>query len=86
MPFFAKSAGELDLAAEREHVRRQPVGEDHGGIDLALAALRDGLVEKGGEGRQALPEDGGRGLVHREGHGCRSVGVRVLGRAEAAPV
>ncbi len=61
-------AAQLHLPGEREHVRCQPVGQEHGRVDLALGALVHRLVDDGGEGGEPLAEQWCGGLVHGQGH------------------
>ena len=64
---------DLNLADEREHVRREPVAEQHRGLDFALRGIGFGLVQDGGEGVQHLEKGRNRGLIHRERHGLHRI-------------
>ena len=64
---------DLDLARQRDHVRREAVSDKDGRVDLALLAMRRCLVENGGNASEHLEHERDRSLMHVERHGVSSV-------------
>src|ERR1700722_15742110 len=71
-------AGELNLLAQRQHIREQPRAEQHLGLDVLCLAMRFGLAEDAGEAAQHLQIGGDDGVV--KGHVMlRCWGVSIVG-------
>ena len=64
-------AGELDLLAQRQHIREQPRAEQHLGLDVLRAAVRVGFGKDTAEAAQHLQIGGDDGVV--KGHVMLSV-------------
>jgi len=60
-------AGELNLPAERQHVRIKPRTKQHLGLNVLRLAVRLGLGEKARKAAQDLQECGNGGVVERHG-------------------
>jgi len=65
-------AGELDLFAQRQHVRIEPRAEQHVGLNVLRLAVRLGLAEDTGETAEDLQEGRNGSVV--KGHVMLSVG------------
>src|SRR5437762_8210673 len=75
-------AGELDLFAQRQHVRIKPRVEQHLGLDFPGLAMRLGLGEQAVEAAEDLQEGRNGGVV--EGHVMLSSSCGMTLRAETA--
>src|SRR6202011_3109571 len=59
---------QLDLLAERQHIRIKPRAEQHLGRNVLRLAVRFGLGEDAGKAAENLQEGGDGDVI--EGHGC----------------
>src|SRR4051794_6883718 len=56
---------ELDLLAQRQHVRKKPRRQQHLGLDVFRCAMRLGFVEKSGKAVENLQEGGNGSVIER---------------------
>ncbi len=71
-PTLALVRHDLDLAHQRQHVRREPAVDEHQRVDLACRGIRLGLREHLVQTLEHLGERGNELVVHRNSHGLTS--------------